>query len=106
MHMGAITPDGFMQHIMEFRHQKHGGYLSKSAHDNKRSSLYHLFRLHNRLGYPEAFNQELGNLLKFFSSECHPSSRACTATGSTATSTVAEGFSQRGEGSNECRVVP
>ena len=51
---------------MSLRHHGHGGYLSRSSYGNKRAALFHLFRLHNRLGYPAEFGQQLGNLFKGF----------------------------------------
>lgn len=55
-----------MNFIMSLRHKQHGGYLGKSAYGNKRSALFHLFRLHNRTGFSDAFRLELGNLYRGF----------------------------------------
>ena len=41
-------------------------YLSKSAYGNKRSALHHLFRLHNKRGWPPGFKDELDNLYTVF----------------------------------------
>jgi hypothetical protein len=66
IHVDNITPEGFMDYVMGLRHRMHKGYLSKSAYGNKRSSLHHLFRLHNRLGWPDGFKDELNNLYTGF----------------------------------------
>ena len=55
-----------MSFVMLHRHQGHGGYLSKSAYGNIRASLFHLFHLHNCLGFSDSFRLELGNLFKGF----------------------------------------
>jgi hypothetical protein len=41
-------------------------YLSKSAYGNKKSSLSHLFRLENGIGFPRAFLAEPTNLFRGF----------------------------------------
>ena len=41
-----LTPVLFLEYVMTLRHCRHGGYLGKSAYGNKRSALFHLFRLH------------------------------------------------------------
>ena len=37
---------------------------------NLRAALFHIFRLRNRLGFPDAFRLELGNLYRGFSGSC------------------------------------
>jgi hypothetical protein len=44
-------------------------YLSGSAYGNKRLAFYHLFRLHNRIGFPQDFEQHLTNLFRGFKRE-------------------------------------
>ena len=61
-----VSPDGYMEYLMDIRHPRHGGRLSKSAYGSKRSALFHLFRLHNRRGFPEEFRLQLGNLFRGF----------------------------------------
>ena len=51
-----------MEYIMSRRNALNGSYLSKSAYGNLRAVLFHIFRLHNYLGFPDAFHLELGNL--------------------------------------------
>ena len=51
----AITPEGFMAYIISKRNGRTGRYLSKSAYGNLRAALFHLYRLHNSVGFPEAF---------------------------------------------------
>ena len=62
IHFDAITPEGYMADIMHCRHSSHHGYLSKSAYGDKRATFFHLFCLHNRLGFPDEFARELANL--------------------------------------------
>ena len=59
-----------MEYIMSRRNTISGCYLSKSAYGNLRAALFHIFRLHNRLGFPDAFRLELGNLYRGFSGSC------------------------------------
>ena len=66
LNLEVDTPEGFMEYVMSRRHLSNGSYLSKSVYGNIRAALFHLFCLHNRLGFPEAFNQELGNLYRGF----------------------------------------
>ena len=66
IHLDAITPEGYMAYIMHCRHSSHHGYLSKSAYGDKRAAFFHLFRLHNRLGFPDEFARELANLFRGF----------------------------------------
>ena len=51
-----------MEYIMSRRNAFNGCYLSKSAYGNLRAALFHIFRLNNRLGFPDAFRLELDNL--------------------------------------------
>ena len=62
LHIAAITAEGFMEYIMSCRNVFNGRYLSKSAYRNLRAALFHIFWLHNCLGFPDAFRLELGNL--------------------------------------------
>ena len=66
LRIAAITAEGFMEYIMSRRNAFNGRYLSKSAYRNLRAVLFHIFRLHNRLGFPDAFCLELGNLYCVF----------------------------------------
>ena len=66
LHIAAITAEGFMEYIMSRRNAFNGRYLLKSAYGNHRAALFHIFRLHNRLGFPDAFRLELGNLYRGF----------------------------------------
>ena len=66
IHLEAITAERFMNYVMSLRQIQNGGYLSKSAYGNKRSALFHLYRAHNKLGFPESFRLRLGNLYRGF----------------------------------------
>jgi hypothetical protein len=62
LHLDAVLPEDFMNFVRSLRHKKHGTFLGKSAYGNKRSALFHLFRMHNKVGFSEDFQVELGNL--------------------------------------------
>ena len=66
LRIDVITAEGFMEYIMSHRNTISGRYLSKSAYGNLRAALFHIFRLHNHLGFPDAFRLELGNLYRGF----------------------------------------
>ena len=59
----CVTPSRYMEYIITLS-ARNGGFLSKSAYGNKRSALFHLFRLHNHLGFGDDFKAELGGLYK------------------------------------------
>ena len=42
------------------------GYLSKSAYGTICAAVFHLFRIHNHVGFSEIFHKELGNLFRGF----------------------------------------
>ena len=61
-----ITPEAHMLHIEQCRNARTQKYLSKSSYGGKRSALFHFFRLHNEIGFPEAFQTRLKVLYKGF----------------------------------------
>jgi hypothetical protein len=65
-HLALMRPEPFMVYIEQCRNGQTGKYLSKSAYGGKRSALLHLFRLHNEIGFPEAFQARLEVLYKGF----------------------------------------
>lgn len=66
MNLEMVSAQGFMSYLQGLRHRVSCERLSNSSYGNKRSSLFNLFRLHNGLGFPKSFEQELGNLMKGF----------------------------------------
>jgi hypothetical protein len=66
--LDAVVPADYMSFILTLR-KSDGSYLSSSSYGNKRSALYHLFRLHNRVGFTKNFTNELTNLFKGFNRE-------------------------------------
>lgn len=54
----------FMEFLTTLRHSRTGSYLGRSAYQHRRSALFHLFRLHNRSGFSEAFSSELSDIYK------------------------------------------
>jgi hypothetical protein len=62
----AVTPPRYMDYILSITGAGNIKYLSKSSYGNKRSALFHLFRMHNRTGYSTHFRLELTNLFKGF----------------------------------------
>ena len=65
--LGEVTPHGVMEYAMG-RHRLQGGqgYLSKSVYGQIRAAVFHLFCVHNRVGFSEIFCKELGNLFRGF----------------------------------------
>ena len=66
--ISSITPDGFMEFILSLEKEvkdpddptkKKMANLSKSAYDNHRSALNHLYRLHNGIGLESLFAKQL-----------------------------------------------
>ena len=64
----SITPDGFMEFVLSLEKEVQDpddptkmkvANLSKSAYDNHRSALNHLFRLHNGIGLETVFAKRL-----------------------------------------------
>ncbi|KAG7361502.1 hypothetical protein IV203_036603 [Nitzschia inconspicua] len=66
IHLDRIQPERFIEFILTLRRAGTNRYLSKSSYGNKRASLFHLFRLHNRVGLTSAFSTELSNLFRGF----------------------------------------
>lgn len=64
--IAAITPSRYMDYILSITGSGTVQYLSKSSYGNKRSALFHLFRMHNRTGYGAQFGLELTNLFRGF----------------------------------------
>jgi hypothetical protein len=64
--LDLITPEAYMLYIEQCRNARTKKYLSKSSYGGKRSALFHLFRLHNEIGFPEAFQTRLKVLYKGF----------------------------------------
>jgi hypothetical protein len=62
VHLERIVPSQYMNYLLTLRRDNH--FLSKSAYGSKRAALFHLFRLHNRVGFQDGFKIELSNLLK------------------------------------------
>jgi hypothetical protein len=65
VHVDAITPNRYMDYVLTISGRQNR-FLSPSAYGSKRAALYHLFRLHNRIGFPASFKLEIGNLYKGF----------------------------------------
>ena len=65
--LGEVTPHGVMEYAMGRHHLWGGqGYLSKSAYGTICAAVFHLFHVHNRVGFSEIFHKELGNLFRGF----------------------------------------
>ena len=65
--LGEVTPCGIMEYAMGHCCLWGGqGYLSKSAYGQIHAAVFHLFRVHNRVGFSEIFRKELGNLFCVF----------------------------------------
>ena len=65
--LGEVTPRGVMEYAMGCHHiWGRQGYLSKSAYDTIHPAVFHLFHIHNHVGFSEIFRKELGNLFHGF----------------------------------------
>ena len=65
--LGEVTPHGIMEYAMgHCRIWGRQGYLSKSAYGTIHAAVFHLFRIHNHVGFSEIFHKELGNLFHGF----------------------------------------
>lgn len=75
VHLKLLEPPLFMKFVLTLR--KDGNtYLGQSLYNHKRSSLFHLFRLHNDVGYDAAYKARLAYLYKGFNRRIvqqHPS---------------------------------
>ena len=61
--LGEVTPCGVMEYAMCHCHiQGRQGYLFKSAYGTIHAAVFHLFHVHNHVGFSEIFCKELGNL--------------------------------------------
>jgi hypothetical protein len=60
VNIDIVQPEDYMVYISSLRTTTNPPtYLSNSAYNNKRSSLLHLFRQHNRRGFSENFKSEI-----------------------------------------------
>jgi hypothetical protein len=85
-----ITPRRYMEYVLTIRHHRTGKYLSQSGYGNRRSALFHLFRLHNRVGFNDSFRLELTNQYKgLFREMARRANDATVEEGSVAGTTVA-----------------
>ena len=65
--LGKVTPCGEMEYAMGCHRIQGGqGYLSKSAYGTIHAVVFHLFHIHNCVGFSESFCKELGNLFHGF----------------------------------------
>ena len=61
--LGEVPPRGIMEYAMGHHHiWGRQGYLSKSAYGTICAAVFHLFCIHNHVGFSEIFHKELGNL--------------------------------------------
>lgn len=62
VYLDRIVPSKYLNFILTLHHNR--PFLSKSSYGSKRAALFHLFRLHNRIGFNPEFRTELTNLFK------------------------------------------
>lgn len=60
--LNLITPTMFISFLTSLRHARNGSYLGRSAYQQRRSALFHFFRLHNRVGFTSDFSNEMSDL--------------------------------------------
>jgi hypothetical protein len=63
LNVHLIAADRYVNFLLTFEGRT-SRFMSTSAYINKRASLNHMWRAHNRIGYPPDFNKEIGNLMK------------------------------------------
>jgi hypothetical protein len=66
IHLDRVTPRIFIDFVRLIRNMRNNAYLSRSAYGNRRAALFHLFRLHNKIGFSTEFGLELKTLLRGF----------------------------------------
>ena len=66
INLEVLTPRMFMDYVRQLRNLRNGTYLSRSAYGNRRAGLFHLYRLHNNVGFDPVFSQELTLLYRGF----------------------------------------
>ena len=65
--LGEVTPCGIMEYAVGCHHLWGWlGYLSKSTYGTICAADFHLFRIHNHVGFSEIFHKKLGNLFRGF----------------------------------------
>ena len=65
--LDEVTPHGIMEYAMGCHHIWGGqGYLSKPAYGTIHAVIFHLFHIHNHVGFSESFCKELENLFRGF----------------------------------------
>jgi hypothetical protein len=62
--LATITPSLYLDFLIAQRNQRTGLHLGRSAFRQRRASLKHFFRLHNRIGFSGDYSNELTNLYK------------------------------------------
>jgi hypothetical protein len=62
VHLERIVPSKYVNFVLTLH--RNNRFLSRSAYGSKRAALFHLFRLHNRVGFHADFKTELSNLFK------------------------------------------
>jgi hypothetical protein len=60
LYLDQLTPRLFFDWLLSLRNTRNGSeYLGKSSYNQRRSALYHCFRLHNRMGCDDKFKRKL-----------------------------------------------
>jgi hypothetical protein len=62
MVLDNITPKLFMIYIAKLRNRRTGTFYGRSAYNQRRSALFHAFRLHNDTGFEPTFQKKMNNL--------------------------------------------
>jgi hypothetical protein len=58
LHMTRVYASDYMHYLVKVKQKSDNtNFLSPSSYGNKRSALFHLFRVHNRAGYSEEFDE-------------------------------------------------
>lgn len=62
--LDMIAPTMFISFLTTLCNSRNGSYLGRSSYQQRRSSLFHLFGLHNRVGFSSDFSNEMSDLYK------------------------------------------
>ena len=60
--LDRVTPKIFMQYLIKVKNRTNNSLLGRSAYNQRQSALFHVFRLHNNIGFEPTFKLKLGHL--------------------------------------------
>ena len=60
--LDCMTPKIFMTYLIQIRNRTTKTFFGRSAYNSRRSALFHVFRLHNSIGFEPIFKLKLSHL--------------------------------------------